>query len=185
MSWFYSVIKPAEARDHASAVEIVACFKDQRFLLSRLAFLISGDQLEADQCVTKACEMTLHGNAPFRDWLLEWAKTATIAGAITQRSTTIRSFEAKYDAHHCTHVEHLAWDDSERAAILCWLLQTNPQRLVIELDALCRAVLILRIALRSSVQDCALRLNVPRSAVVAASCHLTTWLHWHHVMLSR
>ena len=34
-----------------------------------------------------------------------------------------------------------------------------------ELDPLCRAILVLRIAIRSSIQDCSFRLNVSRAAV--------------------
>ena len=43
MSWFHSSTAPADARNHASPAEIVACFKDQRNVLCRLAFLITGD----------------------------------------------------------------------------------------------------------------------------------------------
>jgi len=50
-------------------------------LLGKLAFLITGDQATADQSVVNAREITLHGNSPFRNWLLEWAKIATITCA--------------------------------------------------------------------------------------------------------
>jgi hypothetical protein len=35
---------------------------------------------------------------------------------------------------------------------------------------------VLRIAIRSSIQDCSLRLNVSRAAVLAANCYAMTWL---------
>lgn len=182
MSWFYESMKAADGRDFASAVEIAACFENEGCLLGRLAFLITGDQATADQSVAQACEITLQGNSPFRDWLLEWAKTATIARAISHGTEAIRICEAAYKDQRCPHVEHLSQGDAEeRAASLDLILGTDAQTLIAELDPLCRAVLVLRVAIRSSIQDCALRLNVSRAAVLAANCHVLTWLHERHV----
>ena len=177
MSWFHSSAATLDTRNHASPAEIVACFQDQRNVLGRLAFLITGDQATADQAVVQACEITLQGNSPFRDWLLEWAKAATIASAISQGKGAIRICEAAYKDHKCPHVEHLSPGDAEeRAASLDLILEADAQTLIAELDSLCRAVLVLRVAIRSSILDCALRLNVSRAAVLAANCHVLTWL---------
>ena len=182
MSWFHSSTAPVDARNYASPAEIVACFQDQRKVLGRLAFLITGDQATADQAVVQACEMTLQGNSPFRDWLFEWAKAATIASAISHGTEAIRICEAAYQDRRCPHVEHLSRGDAEeRAAGLDLILGVDAQKLIAELDPLCRAVLVLRVAIRSSIQDCALRLNVSRAAVLAANCHVLTWLHERHV----
>jgi len=182
MSWFHSSTAPVDARNHASPAEIVACFQDRRNVLGRLAFLITGDQATADQAVVRACEITLEGNSPFRDWLLEWAKAATIASAISHGTEAIRICEAAYKDQRCPHVEHLSpGDDEERAASLDLILAVDAQTLIAELDSLCRAVLVLRVAIRSSIQDCALRLNVSRAAVLAANCHVLMWLHERHV----
>ena len=178
MSWFHSSTAPVDARNHASPAEVVTCFQDRRNVLSRLAFLITGDQATADQAVVQACEITLRGNSPFRDWLLEWAKAATIASAISHGTEAIRVCEAAYKGRRCPHVEHLSQGDAEeRAASLDLILGTDAQTLIADLDPLCRAVLVLRVAIRSSIQDCALRLNVSRTAVLAANCHAMTWLH--------
>ena len=177
MSWFRSNTPPADARNHASPAEVVACFQDQRNVLGRLAFLITGDHATADQAVVQACEITLQGNSPFRDWLLEWAKAATIAIAISHGTRAIRVCEATYKDRRCPHVEHLSQGDAEeRAASLDLILGAATKTLLMELDPLCRAVLVLRVAIRSSIQDCALRLNVSRSAVLGANCHAMTWL---------
>ena len=182
MSWFHSSTAPIVPRNHASPAEIVACFQDQRNVLARLAFLITGDQATADQAVVHACEITLQGNSPFRDWLLEWAKAATITSAIAHGTEAIRICEAAYKDRRCPHAEHLSQGDAEeRAAGLDLILGTDAQTLLAELDPLCRAVLALRVAIRSSIQDCALRLNVPRATVLAANCHAMTWLHDSHV----
>ena len=177
MSWFHSSTAPVDARNHASPAEVVACFQDQRNVLGRLAFLITGDHATADQAVVQACEITLQGNSPFRDWLLEWAKAATLTSAISRGTKAIRICEAAYQDRRCPHVEHLSQGDTEeRAASLGLILGADTQTLLTELDALCRAVLVLRVAIRSSIQDCALRLNVSRAAVLGANCHAMTWL---------
>jgi DNA-directed RNA polymerase specialized sigma24 family protein len=182
MSWFHSSAAAVVARNYASPAEIVACFQDQRNVLSRLALLITGDRATADQAVVHACEITFQGNSPFRDWLFEWAKAATIASAISDGTEAIRICEAAYKDRRCSHVEHLSQGDAEeRAASLDLILGADAQTLIAELDPLCRAVLVLRVAIRSSIQDCALRLNVSRAAVLAANCHVLTWLHERHV----
>jgi DNA-directed RNA polymerase specialized sigma24 family protein len=178
MSWFHSSTAPVDARNHASSAEVIACFQDQRNILGKLAFLITGDRATADHAVVQACEITLQGNAPFRDWLLEWAKIATITNAISRATEAIRVCEATYKERRCSHVEHLSQgNDAERSASLDLLLVADTQTLLAELDPLCRAVLVLRVAIRSSIQDCALRLNVSRPAVLGANCHAMTWLH--------
>jgi hypothetical protein len=182
MSWFHASIKAADYRNYASSAEIVACFRNEGSLLGNLAFLITGDQATADQSVVNAREITLHGNSPFRDWLFEWAKVATITSAISQRAEAIRSYEPAYKDQRCTHIEHLSQDDAEeRATSLNLLLQANSRKLIAGLDPLCRAILVLRVAIRSSIQDCVLRLNVSRPAVLAANCLAMTRLHDLHL----
>jgi DNA-directed RNA polymerase specialized sigma24 family protein len=182
MSWFHASTMAADARSRASAAEIVACFRNQRILLGRLAFLITADPATAEDAVAGACEITLQGNSPFRNWLFEWAKTATIAAAISLQGHAIRICEQVYKDRRCPHVEHI-WqiDDGYRAARLALILQTDAQSVIAELDALCRAILVLRIAIRSSIQDCSLRLNVSRSAVLAANCLVMTWLDYRQL----
>jgi len=177
MSWFYTTINYAQERDHASTAEVLECFHDEQRFLSQLAFLITGDPATADQSVVKACEMTIKGRSPFRDWLLEWAKAATIAIAISTCAETIHDCEAGYKNQSCSHIEHTAQADAEQcAAHLDILLKTDTLKVVEELDALSRAVLALRLTIRSSIQDCALRLNVGRDTVLAANCRAMTWL---------
>src|ERR1700739_770754 len=123
MSWFRSSAAPVDARNHASPAEVVACFQDQRNVLGRLAFLITGDQASADQAVAQACEITLRGNSPFRDWLLEWAKAATLASAISLGPEAIRVCADAHKDRGCPHVEHLSQiEAAERAAILDLIL---------------------------------------------------------------
>jgi hypothetical protein len=181
MSWFQSSNTPVDARNHASPAEIVACFQNQDNILRRLASVITGDRTTADRAVVQACEITLRGNSPFRDWLPEWAKAATLASAISLRRDAIRVCADAHKDRGCPHVEHLSQiDATERAAILDLILGTDAETPIAELDPLCRAVLVLRVAIRSSIQDCSLRLNVSRAVVLGANCHAMTWLHDVH-----
>ena len=177
MSWFQVNVKAAEDRNHASVTEVVGCFNEERPILSRLAFLITGDQATAEQSVINACEMTVKGHSPFRDWLLEWAKAATITSAISKCGEAIRHCEAASQEQMCSHAEHTSQGDAEqRAADLNLILQADAQQVIADLDPLSRAVLVLRLGIRSSIQDCVLRLNVARGAVLAANCRAMTWL---------
>jgi hypothetical protein len=181
MSWFHLSIPPVDPRNHASPAEIVACFRDQTELLDRLAFLITADRANAEQAIAQACETTLQGNSPFCDWLLEWAKVATITAALSHEGNAIRVYEAMYKDRRCSHGEHICQlDDERRADSLALILQMDAQTIIAELDPLCRAILVLRIAIRSSIQDCSLRLNVSRAVVLAANCLAMTWLDYHH-----
>jgi len=176
MAWFHASTGGADAGNHASAAEVVACFHDERPLLNRLAFLITGDHATADQSVLSACDITLQGHSPFRDCLLEWAKAATITSAISCRAEAIRACEADYENEHCSFEEPLPPGLEERAASLKLIFQANPGEMIAELDVLCRTVLVLTMALGHSIQDCVLRLNVCRPAVLAAASHAMSWL---------
>jgi hypothetical protein len=178
MSWFHGKTDGADNRDHASVSEVLACFLDQRTFLLRLALLITGDERTADQSVVDACDMAVEGHGPFRDWLFEWAKAVTITSAISRCGAAIRSCETAYRDRRCSHADHLQQGNlAERESSLNFILQTDPGTVIAELDALSRALLVLRVAIRSSIQDCVVRLNVSRAAVLAANCRAMTWLH--------
>ena len=177
MSWLHPNII-ANKREHASVSEIVQCFRDRRTVLNQLAFLITGNQPAAGQAVVNARSLTLAGSSPFSEWLFEWAKAATITSAISGNAEGIRACEPAYRNQRCRHLEHLSQgDDAEREFNLNFVLQTDPLSVISGLDPLSRAILVLRVAIRSSIQDCVVHLNVPRAIVLAATCRAMTWLH--------
>ena len=97
MSWFNDISEEANrGRERASVPEILTYFRNERGRLVKLAFLISGNEATAEECVMSACEMTLRGHSPFRDWLPEWAKTAAITTAISRSLGDIRACERTY-----------------------------------------------------------------------------------------
>ncbi len=176
MSWFHPY-ENVPQDGHASVPEVLACFRQQRNVLLRFAVLITGDQATAEHSLEKACELTLKGHAPFREWLTQWARVATVTTAISHCIAAIRECEAMYKDQRCPHAEHVSLiDDAERERRLNALIATDPDVLISQLDPLSRALLVLRVATESSIQDCVLRLNVSRPAVLAANCAAMTWL---------
>jgi len=62
MSWFNDISEEANrGRERASVPEILTYFRNERGRLVKLAFLISGNEATAEECVMSACEMTLRG----------------------------------------------------------------------------------------------------------------------------
>ena len=175
MSWFNAKRNSLNGRDQASISEVLACFRDESDLLFRLALLITGDKATAEQSVVNACDMTVQGHSPFRDWLIEWAKSSTIMSAISKTVGAIRSCEPAYKDLRCLHSEHRAQDNDAKRC-MSFLFGIDPSIIIAELDPLARSVLVLRTAIRTSIHDCALRLNVSRSTVLAANCRAMTWL---------
>ena len=178
MSMNYFASKSAPKMDRASAAEILACFRDERDRLFRLAWLITGNEATAEQSVTAGRETALHGTAPFREWLLEWAKWVTIKAALSMNRDSVCHCEPAYDQLHCTHAAHLL----SQSAVLSGskrelLVHINPLVIFAELDSLARAVLVLRTAVNASIFDCVRHLDVSHEAVLAANCRAITWLH--------
>jgi hypothetical protein len=95
--------------------------------------------------------------------------------AVSKTVDAIRTCEPAYKDLRCPHSEHrVQSNDAERRMSI--LLDIDPCIIIAELDPLVRSVLVLRMAIRASIQNCALRLNVSQSAVLAANCRAMTWL---------
>jgi len=175
MSWFPAVKLTNAARTQASASDITSCFHNEKETLFRLAFLITGDEAQAEASVINAYELTLQGKTPFRDWLFEWAKSATVRSAIRTRLDEIRRCESAYKDSYYDDPEYLSQQtDQRRMAESIWRL--DPGLVVAELDPFARSILVLRGALRKSVRDCAVQLNVSHQSVLAAQCRMNAWL---------
>ena len=79
---------------HADRDEIYCNNEDN--ILFRLAYLITGDEAQAQDSIIAAYGLAEHGETPFRDWLLEWALYATAKSAIEARLAEIRKCEDRY-----------------------------------------------------------------------------------------
>ena len=177
MSWCPVLKLNGAVPSQASIADIACCFNDEKDALFRLAFLITGDKAQAEACVINAYETTLQGETPFRDWVFEWAKSATVRGAIRMRLDEIRRWESGYKDSYCEHPEHLFRETvAEQQLMAESIWRIDPGLVVAELDPFARAILVLRGILHASVRDCAVLLNVFRESVVAAQCQIGTWL---------
>jgi len=175
MSWFPIVNQKNAAPMQASASDITSCFHNEKETLFRLAFLITGDEAQAQASVINAYELTLQGKTPFRDWLFEWAKSATVRSAIRTQLDEIRRCESAYKDSYYDDPEYRSQQtDQQRMAESIWRL--DPGLVISELDLFARSILVLRGVVHASARDCAVQLNVSHQSVLAAQCRISAWL---------
>jgi len=179
MSWIHSSKKKTGGVNHASTMEILARFIDERELLLRLALLITGDIKAAELSVFRACRMaTDRANLlPTRERLTDWVRWMTIKAAIANNLHEIAPCAPKYVNQTCDHSEHLLHgNESKLRDFRDSLFLVDPEIVITELDPLARAVAILRTTARASILDCTLQLRVSPDTVLAANCHAMTWI---------
>ena len=176
MPWYCFASKSVGKGNRASGTGILACFRDERDLLFRLAWFITGDEASAAQSVIAGRETALHRPSPVREWLLEWAKWVTIKAAVSIDREAICECEPAYNQVHCSHPDHLLSQSVPSSRKRDLLSHINPRIIFSELDPLPRAILILRTAVNASIFDCVLRLDVSHDALLAANCRAMTWL---------
>ena len=82
------------SRFQAHVTSIGSYCNNERNILFRLAYLITGDEVQAEDSVIAAYDLARQRKTPFRDWPLEWAKCATVRSAIQARSHKTRCREA-------------------------------------------------------------------------------------------
>lgn len=176
MPWFKKnnaqEISPRDPR-FASVAEIRETFGSLNDELLWLAEGITGDADVAAGCVINATRLSENHSTIFREWLEQWARRATVRSAIDYaRAHVSRATEEKYQDARCPHGGHEVLSSGEATALQQWPAMT----LAAELDPLSRTVLILRGIEHAAIQDCALKLSVPRAAVLAAYCGAVGWL---------
>ena len=146
-------------------------------ILFRLAYLITGDEAQAQDSIIAAYGLAKHSETPFREWRPEWATYATVKSAIEARLAEIRKCEDRHkssDRQPPRHRPQVMSRDlpATTESVLC----LDPEVVIAGLDPLARAVLVLRAVLRSSVRDCSIQLNVSCESVLAIQRRITTWL---------
>ena len=72
-------------RSQAHATHIGSYCSNEGNILFRLAYLITADEVQAEDAVIAAYDLAGQGKAPSRGWLLEWVKCATVKSAIQGR----------------------------------------------------------------------------------------------------
>src|SRR5271169_2289941 len=164
-------------RSQAHATHIGSYRSKEGNILFRLAYLITADEVQAEDSVIAAYDLAGQGKTPFRCWLSEWTKCATVRSAIQARLADIRECEDRYNGldrkpsrhrHQIMRLDLPAMTES--------ILHLDPEMVIAELDSLARAILVLRGVLSASVRDCSIQLNVSSESVRAVQRQITTWL---------
>ena len=178
MEWFHSTERKQLDRPNggrASSHEIQSAFAEQRNYLYWLALLVTGDDALADLAVVNASALSANYRGVFRDWLIGWAKYATLRAALREVRDLISASTSHYvdsSSEHCD--DDLLSDDQ-----IMSLRHVDPREIIAALDPLARCALVLRGIQHASLADCALLLDVSRGIVAGAYCQALRWNSEH------
>ena len=144
---------------------IGAVFSERREELEWLASFLTGDDKIGAACVIDACAMAESENPGFQEWLLGWARLATIRSAVQIQQRRIAQLSPAYMQRQCIHGGHpaLSADSLER-------LVKESHWVMTKLDVLCRFALVICGLEKRSAQEAALLLGVDRTSVEGAYC---------------
>lgn len=70
------------ATEYATCKDFQQIFTEDMVGLHRLAFLLTADEVKAEQCFVAGLEESIRGNPVFRQWARAWSKRAIIQNAI-------------------------------------------------------------------------------------------------------
>jgi DNA-directed RNA polymerase specialized sigma24 family protein len=167
MEWFHSTERKQLDRPNggrASSHEIQSAFAEQRNYLYWLALLVTGDDALADLAVVNASALSANYRGVFRDWLIGWAKYATLRAALREVRDLISASANHYVGSSCEHFDDDVLSDDQ----IMSLRHVDPREVAAALDPLARSALVLRGIQHASLADCALLLDVSRGIVAAA-----------------
>jgi DNA-directed RNA polymerase specialized sigma24 family protein len=174
MEWFHSTERKQLDRpkgSRASSLEIQSAFAEQRNDLYWIALLITGDDALADLAVVNASSLSANDSSAFRDWLIGWAKYATVRAAVREVRDLISASASHYVDSSSEH-----WDDDVLSDDqIMSLRQVDPREIIAALDPLARCALVLRGIQHASLADCALLLDVSRGIVAGAYSRALRW----------
>ena len=174
MEWFHSserkqLDRPKGSR--ASSHEIQSVFAEQRNYLYWIALLITGDDALADLAVVNASALSANYSGLFRDWLIGWAKYATVRAAVREVRDLISASASRYVDSSSEHAD----DDVLSEDQIMSLRHVDPREIIAALDPLTRCALVLRGIQHASLADCALLLDVSRGIVAGAYSQARRW----------
>lgn len=120
----------------ATAQGIRETFSRYQTELEWIAYFITGDEMTAAACVADACALATSRNQIFEDWLLHWARHATMGAAIQMLRSRVGQLSPAYEREVCAHNGH-----SPLSAGNVQLVVEETSLLVSRLDALSRCAL--------------------------------------------
>jgi DNA-directed RNA polymerase specialized sigma24 family protein len=173
MEWFHSTERKQERPNGglAPSHEIQSAFAEQRNYLYWIALLITGDDALADLAVVNASALSANDSSVFRDWLMGWAKYATVRAALREVRDLICASASHYVDSSSEHCDDDVLSDDQ----IMSLRHVDPREIIAALDPLARCALVLRGIQHASLADCALWLDVSRGTVAGAYSHALRW----------
>ncbi len=72
--------------EYATRNDFEGIFQNDMSALHMLAFLLTADQVKAEQCFVAGLEESIEGNSVFRQWARSWSKRVIIRNAIRMMS---------------------------------------------------------------------------------------------------
>lgn len=155
----------------AEAANVGNVFTRYREELEWLAHFLTCDRNVAAACVVDACALAESENPDLREWLLQWARVATIRSAVQIQQRRIAQLSSVYTKRPCMHGGHLALS-TESVEIMV----EESMVLTRTLDVLCRCVLVICGLEKRSTQEAAVMLGVDSSVAEAAYCAAVSFL---------
>ncbi len=162
-----------EVRRYATPLEISSYFHENQELLYWMALVITGRRELAESSIEVACKDSAQRRSVFLSWVGQWAQYAVVRSAIARIKKEIVNAAAQYQGRRCEHSEHSGISETEIRV----LRMIEPDVVFTALDPLARSVLVFQTLRDTTVNDCVVALDVPRTAVVAAYDRALSWLH--------
>jgi DNA-directed RNA polymerase specialized sigma24 family protein len=149
----------------ASYDEVRKVFREFRGELEWLAYFITGDEDVAAACVVEGSRLSQCHDQVFQEWLLHWARYATMRSAIHALQSRILRLSHCYAQAACVHGRH-----EPLSADLLELFVEESDILVSRLDVISRAALVICGIEKHSIREAALFLGVSSACMRAAYC---------------
>lgn len=173
MGWLSAALGKYEVKRDpiATAEDLRSVFEQEHDHLDWIALVITSDRAMAHRCLVDASGLSANRAGVFRDWLLTWSRSATARIASDAVREAISASALQYANKTCDHANHPLLSEKEIDSVR----RLDPLAVISELDAISRAVLVLRGIQGASIAACSLQLKVPRKCVVAAYCNALRW----------
>lgn len=149
----------------ATAEAMYNVFTLNQLELEWLAYFITGDAKVAEACVVDARSLSVSHNQVFEDWLLQWARYATIRSAIQAQRERRMLHGSTYEKLLCEHPSHAPLEAS-----MIEFVVDNAELVIKKLDALSRVAVVVYGIQKNSLAEAALLSEVSRKAMRAAYC---------------
>lgn len=150
-------------RQFATLDDMQRVFMQHQPQLEWFGYFITGDERVAEACVVDARALSISHNQVFQDWLLEWARYATIQSAIqAQRQRGLLQASAHREPVSASFA-HERLPDS-----VVEFVEDNTEVLIKRLDALSRVALVVYGIEKHSLGEAAILAGVSTKRMRAA-----------------